>query len=86
MPEEMGGGHMVKLLKPVKTIPTRPPRRGRHATVWEGIVALKPGEWLPVECGDKFVLGLLQGAAYHSNRGKLQTRKRGLTLYLRRVE
>ena len=72
----------MKVGKPVKKTP-RIGRRTENEELWQRIVGLKDGLWIPVRCKNKHELRNLQVNALGLRSMRLQTMREGLTLYIR---
>ena len=69
-----------KIERPVTEVPGTS-NRDKYAAVWQAIAVLADGEWLPVTVETAARAGSL---AQQANRHHIETRRRGLIVYLRK--
>lgn len=76
----------MKIKSPVKKVPQGAHKRSaKYAAVWEAVVALPNGDWLPVECKDRSAVNRLCISASTHRTLKLRAKRRGSTAYLQRI-
>jgi hypothetical protein len=74
----------MRMLAAVEKLPSGKGIRDRWLEVWERVLALPKGKWLPVELKNmKETSSIYIGARVRRTPPKLESRRRGLTVYLR---
>jgi hypothetical protein len=75
----------MKILKPIKKLPSSVKARQRYLEIWARVKKLKNGVWLPVQCSDELLADRLARGA-RMRRPPLQARGSGSIVYLRRKQ
>ena len=77
----------MKILTPVKELPARTNQRwGKYKEIWNAVLALPNGDWLPVKCDTLKDAKNLYFSAHTHRTLTLQAKQNGVTVYIKRKD